>query len=652
MKELLYLFTVLACVCAERLVSEDEVKTLFKKIVSNNITAVERQTLDDVFDLVDVRSLDSRAPRDLETRNDLECLICRSAFSTLFELVADGSSDEQLVDSITILCTALGIASNHICRGAVALNMPVLTHIIKMTPEARPQTFCSLVLQNIESNRNCRLDDERFEYQVTIPPKDADVLPPTPQSKPLKIAVLTDAHIDPYYEPYGVADCGEPTCCRKGQTVRTNVVYKQKPRALQLNGRTVERDGKTLVNLDSVESVRKAKQGNMQRYEPVRNPPPAGYWGDYRDCDTPLWAFDNVIDEITANNKDIDLVYYIGDSIDHHVWETTYAMITDVNRHVIDKMRASFGDDVPILPAIGNHESQPTNQFAPSIITEPKINTTWLYKSLADKYSHYLPKEAQEQFTQNGCYSVLVKPGFRVITINNNVAYKYNWWLVYDPLDAKAQLDWLVSSLLSAERDGERVHILAHIPPGVSDLTSVWTREYNRIVNRFASTIVGEFNGHTHSDEFKIFYGEDDTATAVAWGGGSATTYSKYNLNYKIVKLDRDTYHLNSMVNYIYNLTEANLTPNRPPHWFQLYDMKQAFNLPDLTAKSLDNLVHRMVTNQKSLLDLYAAFFTKISDERWPHDNAQWKLNDLCKTVVTVLWDRRRCQQLRDLFFS
>lgn len=57
-------------------------------------------------------------------------------------------------------------------------------------------------------------------------------------------------------------------------------------------------------------------------------------------------------------------------------------------------------------------------------------------------------------------------------------------WLVYDPLDAKKHLDWLVAELYSAELAGENVHILTHIPPGVADLTYTWTREYNRIINR------------------------------------------------------------------------------------------------------------------------------------------------------------------------
>lgn len=61
-------------------------------------------------------------------------------------------------------------------------------------------------------------------------------------------------------------------------------------------------------------------------------------------------------------------------------------------------------------------------------------------------------------------------------------------------------------------------------------------------LHRFSSIIKAEFNGHTHSDEFKIFYNSEGRPTNVAWGAGSVTSYSFYNLNYKIATFDGATY--------------------------------------------------------------------------------------------------------------
>lgn len=105
-------------------------------------------------------------------------------------------------------------------------------------------------------------------------------------------------------------------------------------------------------------------------------------------------------------------------------------------------------------------------------------------------------------------------------------------------------------------------------------------------------------------------------------------------------------------MNYVYNLTEANLTPNRRPHWFQLYDLKNNFGLSDLSANSMDDLTHRMVTSNRFLLDLYSAYFSKLSDRRWPYCDDNCKINNLCKIVTTVLWRREKCDELRRLFYS
>lgn len=66
-------------------------------------------------------------------------------------------------------------------------------------------------------------------------------------------------------------------------------------------------------------------------------------------------------------------------------------------------------------------------RFAPSSIKGEGVNTTWLYEALASKWSYYLPSDAQDTFRERGEFSMLLRPGLRVITINNNVAYKYNW---------------------------------------------------------------------------------------------------------------------------------------------------------------------------------------------------------------------------------
>lgn len=107
-----------------------------------------------------------------------------------------------------------------------------------------------------------------------------------------------------------------------------------------------------------------------------------------------------------------------------------------------------------------------------------------------------------------------------------------------------------------------------------------------------------------------------------------------------------------NFVSYIYNLAEANMTPNRRPRWFRLYDMRSAFGLRDLSPTSMDALVRTMATERsRNLIGLYSKFLLKQSVRRWPYCGDWCKIENLCRSVVTVLWRRERCEELRRLFW-
>ena len=58
-------------------------------------------------------------------------------------------------------------------------------------------------------------------------------------------------------------------------------------------------------------------------------------------------------------------------------------------------------------------------------------------------------------------------------------------WLLLNTTDPAQELQWLVYELQAAELNGEKVHILGHIPPGHSDCLKTWSQNYYRIINRF-----------------------------------------------------------------------------------------------------------------------------------------------------------------------
>lgn len=199
---------------------------------------------------------------------------------------------------------------------------------------------------------------------------------------------------------------------------------------------------------------------------------------------------------------------------------------------------------IPIYPIIGNHEPHPVNQFAPDYINQTDISSRDFYRFIADEWVDWLPSEARITIEEDGYYTVLAREGLRIIAINNNDCYTYNFWLLHNASYSAKQLQWLHDTLLEAEENDEKVHILAHVPAGEGECYNAWAREYRRIVDRFWDTISAQFNGHTHRDEFYVFYARErpNDAINVAWNGGSATPYSFVNPNYRIYTVETETY--------------------------------------------------------------------------------------------------------------
>lgn len=61
----------------------------------------------------------------------------------------------------------------------------------------------------------------------------------------------------------------------------------------------------------------------------------------------------------------------------------------------------------------------------------------------------------------------------------------------------------------------KKLFILGHIPPGVTDCLKTWSQNYYKIVNRYESVITAQFFGHTHGDEFEVFYDVDNISAFV-----------------------------------------------------------------------------------------------------------------------------------------
>ncbi|XP_011303541.1 sphingomyelin phosphodiesterase [Fopius arisanus] len=526
------------------------------------------------------------------------CTICKAFSKAVLTLRRTGTPADTIQHTIANVCTLLNIQTKIVCYGLVRLNTPILLHIIDNDPTLNHNDVCGLILQN----QQCNPPPPRYNWTVEIDNSSPLVFDVEPSTESIKILQITDIHYDPLYEPGGNANCDEPTCCRRGQN----------------------------------------KTGG--------NDKSAGFWGDFNNCDVPWHAVLDALDEMKTRHGDADLIYFTGDIIDHGVWETSRSANSRSLHKIFKKMKETFRDH-PIYPIFGNHEPHPLNQFSPDDIDEDNLSTKWLYELLADTWieAGWLPESTRNTILQGGFYTVSPKKGFRIIAINNNVAYIYNWWMMYKPNDLNGQLKWLAETLLDAEKNEEIVHILGHMPGGSPHFQHTWSREYRKIVNRFAHIIAAQFNGHTHNDEFNLFYHPDNRSKVinVAWNGGSITPYANLNPNYKVYQANANTYEVEEVETWLYNLTEANLTPSQRPRWQKTYSFREEYGLDNLSNETLHDLILDMTRGRTSLDSYHKNFYKHAEPELAKECDWECLQDHVCTIVTSSSDDKSQCQYFR-----
>ena len=63
------------------------------------------------------------------------------------------------------------------------------------------------------------------------------------------------------------------------------------------------------------------------------------------------------------------------------------------------------------------------------------LSVDWLYNSLADLWSYYIPAENLKTFRYGGYFKYDISPKLRVISLNMNYCNNFNWWILINGTD-------------------------------------------------------------------------------------------------------------------------------------------------------------------------------------------------------------------------
>lgn len=424
------------------------------------------------------------------------------------------------------------------------------------------------------------------------------------RDKPLRVFHGSDFHVDPRYLVGSEGSCDSGQCCRSDSF------------------------NSTLWNQTSFApgSIPKANISH-----------PADYWG-YYECDSPWSLIAAAMEGISGLQKPepLDLAIYTGDLTTHDSdAHLSQDMVKYSEQSLYDMFHRHLGNTTMVV-ALGNHDSSPADLAAPANLPDGRSGQlSWDWDNVAALVKSEgwgNDTTAQTIRSHYGAYSVSPRQGLRVIALNSDFWYRGNpmSFLNVDEPDPSGMLRWLTDELQAAEDANERVWTVSHVIPGWDggDGVDNPTNLLYLIYSRFAHTISATFFGHTHEDEFMVWYNaqgsnssqvsrETKDAKVVGFIGPSITPLSNVNPSLRVYEVDPETYEVMDYHQYYTPLHDNEKLTSSGPVWHELYTARNTYH--NFSASVQAGTYGAPVALNNSLwpadAPLNASFWAALTDE-------------------------------------
>ena len=176
-----------------------------------------------------------------------------------------------------------------------------------------------------------------------------------------------------------------------------------------------------------------------------------------------------------------------------------------------------------------------------------------------------------------------------------------------DPKPAAPQIAWLRQQLDAARKNGEKVWVMAHIPPGV-DAYSTATKGANICAGKKPTMFLSSEDlpqalagysdvvrlvifGHTHMDEMRLLAPEQGSANAKAIPVKLVSSISPVDGNNPSITFARIDAATGTLKDY--RVIAASASDGAGIKWSEEYDFAKAYQQPDFSALSLKTLFGR-----------------------------------------------------------
>ncbi|CAJ0945272.1 unnamed protein product, partial [Mesorhabditis belari] len=536
------------------------------------------------------------------SKADINCGLCTVLVDGLQQGIKSNKTDQELFQFVEDFCVNLKIEEPHICKAVVPQFGPEIIFVLTKSKHDVDDICGSLI-------KGCgNPDNPKTQlWSMTIPGNKPAVKPwPTVANggQTLRVLHLSDIHIDRLYTP------GKESNCTHGGGVANPMCCRPYP------------------------------DDDLQK--PIQIP--AGPWGMNENCDIPFQTFANAMKHISETQK-LDYIIVTGDMEAHDIWDYTKDK-TIANIDNITAVLTSFFPTVPIYQATGNHEGVPMDGMPPHTMEEYDSHSPqWLYNEYAKIWGVHLTQQAISDIQYRASYSVYIQKNLRLISLNTVYCSEWNFFLLLDVVDPDGTLEWLTEQLLDAEQKNEKVHIISHIPAGDDYCLKGWSFNFYDIVNRFEGTIAAMFYGHTHKDDFNVFYENGDPTgrpTHFTWIAPSLTTYSYLNPAYRIYTIDGaytgSSYTVLEAETYWADVAAANQN-GQEPNWQLEYKTKQDYQMTDLSPKSWNELIKRLETDDTLFNKFHTNYYRNPNQAKNCYKEPECRKQFICRVRSARSYD-------------
>ena len=342
----------------------------------------------------------------------------------------------------------------------------------------------------------------------------------------LKMIQLTDIHLDTKYVENGTVYCDEPVCCREPAST-----YSRKK---------------------------------------------SGKYGFLGRCDASVELLESFMDK--AYELKPDFIIWTGDNSPHNSKNASQNDNYEASIIVKNMLDEKFKNEIPIYPALGNHEKYPSDLY---IGDEAELleNYGQIFKD------YFYEDQAFETFRKYGYYTEKYKDtNLRIVVLNCLICDTWNFYIIGGRHEAaKKEFIWLEEVLRQAEKNGEYVYLIDHFPINSNFQLTECAQRLRALLDRFDYIIRGFFSGHTHLDDISPVrtYFEPKPFININYIAPPLTTYPGRNPSFRQFILDSNTKNVIDYQQYRLNLTDANL--KREANWYIVYNATQMFKVNDLT---------------------------------------------------------------------